>query len=119
MKKWIFPIVLLLMLAACQSPQQEVHYIAKSKHWKAVYHSNTEEGLHLFYLGDHHNLGPLVITVEGTKEAINVADVQVNQEGYYAFTKKESAKLFKHDAKPTIEIEWQSNRETLEVKNQS
>jgi len=109
MKKWLFPLVIVVILVvAYQSPEQEVHYIAKSEHWKAIYHSNGDEGLRLFYLGDHDDLGPLEITIEGTKES---------QDGYYSFTKKESEKMFKREAKPMIHVQWQSESETLEVKN--
>ncbi|KOY83493.1 hypothetical protein I6G82_07100 [Lysinibacillus macroides] len=117
MKKWIFPILMLMLLAACQSPKQEVHYIAKSEHWKAVYHSNAKEGLRLFYLGDDDDLGPLQITLEGTKESLTLDDAQLNKDGYYSFTKKESEKIFKRDTKPEIHMHWQSKNETLEVKN--
>ncbi|WP_036122477.1 hypothetical protein [Lysinibacillus sphaericus] len=118
MKKWLFPLVIVVILVvAYQSPEQEVHYIAKSEHWKAIYHSNGDEGLRLFYLGDHDDLGPLEITIEGTKESQSLSDVQLNKDGYYSFTKKESEKMFKREAKPMIHVQWQSESETLEVKN--
>ncbi|MEY2355962.1 hypothetical protein [Lysinibacillus capsici] len=117
MKKWMFPLALIILLTACQSPKQEIHYIAKSEHWKAIYHSNGEVGLRLFYLGDDGDLGPLEITIEGTKESQNLSDVQLNKDGYYSFTKKESEKIFKRETKPMIHVEWQSEDETLEVKN--
>ena len=66
-EKWMIPLVLVILLTACQSPEQEIHYIAKSEHWKAIYHSNGEVGLRLFYLGDDDDLGPLEITIEGQK----------------------------------------------------
>jgi len=117
MKKWIVPMILLLLLAACQSPDKEVHYIAKSEHWKAIYHSNAEQGLRLYYLGDGYDVGPLQITIEGEKKSRSIIDVQLNKEGYYAFTKKESEKFFKRNAKPIIHMEWQSDSETLDIKN--
>ncbi|WP_155590987.1 hypothetical protein [Lysinibacillus cavernae] len=117
MKKWIVPLVLVILLAACRSPEQEVHYIAKSEHWKAIYHSNAEEGLRLFYLGDNDDLGPLQLTIEGNKESQTLDDIQLNKDGYYSFTKKESERIFKRDAKPMIHMQWQSEVETLDVKN--
>lgn len=117
LKKWILPLVLFILLAGCQSEEQEIHYIAKSEHWKAIYHSNTEEGLRLYYLGDPHDLGPLQITIEGTKITQSLDDAQLNKEGYYSFTKKESEKMFKRDAQPIIHLGWQSKSESLEVKN--
>ncbi|MEK8197976.1 MULTISPECIES: hypothetical protein [Lysinibacillus] len=117
MKKWILPLVLFILLAGCQSEEQEIHYIAKSEHWKAIYHNNTEEGLRLYYLGDSHDLGPLQITIEGTKITQSLDDAHLNKEGYYSFTKKESEKMFKRDAKPIIHMKWQTKSETLEVKN--
>lgn len=117
MKKWIFPMVLVILLTACQSAEQEIHYIAKSEHWKAIYHSNGDEGLRLFYLGDHNDLGPLQITIEGAKESQTLDDAQLTKEGYYSFTRKESEKIFKRDAKPKIQMKWQSENEALDVKN--
>ncbi|MGD2197004.1 hypothetical protein [Lysinibacillus fusiformis] len=117
MKKWIVPMILLLLLTACQSPEQEVHYIAKSEHWKAIYHSNSDQGLRLYYLDEKDDLGPLQITIEGEKESQNIVDVELNKEGYYSFTKKESEKFFKRNAKPIIHMQWLSENETLEIRN--
>jgi len=70
---------MIFVLAACSTNQQEeVHFISKSEHWKAVYHSNTEEGLRIFYLGEEKDLGDLQITIEGSKESITFNDVRVN-----------------------------------------
>jgi len=108
----------MFVLVACSTNQQEeVHYIAKSEHWKAVYHSNTEEGLRLFYLGDEKSLGDLQITIEGSKESITFDDVRVNTDKQFILTKKESAKIYKKDATPIIHIQWQTYKETLEIKN--
>lgn len=117
MKKWIMPMMLVLLLTACQSPEREVHYIAKSDHWKAIYHSNSDQGLRLYYLEDKADLGPLQITIEGEKESQDIVDVQLNKEGYYSFTKKESESFFKQNATPIIHMQWQSESETLEIKN--
>ncbi|QQP14700.1 hypothetical protein FJQ98_12245 [Lysinibacillus agricola] len=118
MKKLCFLILMMFVLVACSTNQQEeVHYIAKSEHWKAVYHSNTEEGLRLFYLGECKDLGDLQITIEGSKESLTIDDARVNIDKQFALKKKESAKNFKKDAAPIIHIQWQSDNETLEVRN--
>ncbi|MEY9976383.1 hypothetical protein [Lysinibacillus sp. RC79] len=118
MKKVCFIILMMFVLVACSTNQQEeVHYIAKSEHWKAVYHSNTEEGLQLFYLGEEKDIGDLQITIEGSKESNSFHDVRVNTDKQFILKKKESAKIFKKDAAPTIHVKWQSHNETLEVRS--
>ncbi|MGE7674413.1 hypothetical protein ACQKMV_12630 [Lysinibacillus sp. NPDC094403] len=118
MKKLCFLILTMFVLVACSTNQQEeVHYIAKSDHWKAVYHSNTEEGLKLFYLGEEQDLGDLQITIGGSKESITFNDVRVNTDKQFILKKRESAKIFKKDAAPIIHIKWQSHNETLEVRS--
>ncbi|MEY9972227.1 hypothetical protein ABH966_002601 [Lysinibacillus sp. RC46] len=118
MKKICFLILMMFVLVACSTNQQEeVHYIAKSEHWKAVYHSNMEEGLRLFYLGEEGDLGGLEITIEGSKESRSYIDYQVNTDKQFILKKKESTKIFKKDAAPIIQIQWQSHNETLEVRN--
>jgi len=108
----------MFVLVACSTNQQEeVHYIAKSEHWKAVYHSNTDEGFRLFYLGEEKDLGDLQITIEGSKESKSFDDVRVNTDKQFNLKKKESAKIFKKDATPTIHVKWQSHNETLEVRS--
>lgn len=109
---------MMFVLVACSTNQQEeVHYIAKSENWKAVYHSNTDEGLQLFYLGEEKDLGDLQITIEGSKESNSFDDVRVNMDNQFILKKKESAKIFKKDAAPTIHVKWQSHDETLEVRS--
>lgn len=109
---------MMFVLVACSTNQQEeVHYIAKSEHWKAVYHSNTDDGLRIFYLGDEQDLGDLQITIEGSKELNAFDDVRVNTDKQFVLKKKESAKIFKKDAAPNIRIQWQSHNENLEVRN--
>ncbi|MEB2282630.1 hypothetical protein LAV73_22135 [Lysinibacillus xylanilyticus] len=118
MKKLCFLILMMFVLVACSTnQQQEIHYIAKSEHWKAVYHSNTDEGLQLFYLGEEGDLGGLEITIEGSIESQNYIDYQVNKDKQLILKKKESAKIFKKDAAPTIHIKWLSHNETLEVRS--
>ncbi|MGE7999741.1 hypothetical protein ACQKOF_13890 [Lysinibacillus sp. NPDC093190] len=118
MKKICFLILMMFVLVACSTNQQEeVHYIAKSEHWKAVYHSNTEEGLQLFYLGEEEDLGDLQITIEGSKESRSYIDFRLNTDKQFILKKKESAKIFKKDTAPTIHIKWQSHNETLEVRS--
>ncbi len=105
---------MMFVLVACSTNQQEeVHYIAKSEHWKAVYHSNTEEGLR-FYLGEEKDLGDLQITIEGSKESTTINDARINTDKQWILTKKESAKMFKKEAAPIIRIQWQSYNVTLE-----
>lgn len=109
--------MMMFVLVACSTNQQEeAHYIAKSEHWKAVYHSNTEEGLRIFYLGEEKDLGDLQITIEGSKQSITFDDVRVNTNKQFILTKKESTKIFKKDAAPMIHIQWQSYKETLEIR---
>lgn len=109
---------MMFVLVGCSTNQHEdVHYIAKSEHWKAVYHSNTDEGFRLFYLGEEKDLGDLQITIEGSKELNSLHDVRVNTDKQFILKKKESAKIFKKDAAPTIHIKWQSYNETLEVRS--
>jgi len=118
MKKLCFLILMMFVLVACSTNQQEeVHYIAKSEHWKAVYHSNTEEGLQLFYLGEEKDLGDLQITIEGSNESKTFDDVRVNMNKRFVLKKKESAKIFKKDAALIIHIKWHSDNETLEVRS--
>lgn len=106
---------MMFVLVACSTNQQEeVHYIAKSEHWKAIYHSNTEEGLRIFYLGEEKDLGDLQITIEGSKESTTINDARINMDKQWILTKKESAKMFKKEAAPIIRIQWQSYNETLE-----
>ena len=85
--------VLVILLTACQSAEQEIHYIAKSEHWKAIYHSNGDEGLRLFYLGDHNDLGPLQITIEGAKESQTLDDAQLTKEGIIHSQEKKARKF--------------------------
>lgn len=109
---------MMFVLGACNTNQQEeIHYIAKSEHWKAVYHSNTDVGFQLFYLGEEKDLGDLQITIEGSKESISFDDVRVNMNKQFILKKKESVKIFKKDAAPTIRVKWQSHNETLEVRS--
>lgn len=109
---------MMFVLVACSTNQQgEVHYIAKSENWKAVYHSNTEEGLQLYYLGEEKDLGDLQITIEGSKEKITFDDARVNMDKQFVLKKRESAKIFKKDAVPIIHIKWHSDKETLEVRS--
>jgi len=118
MKKFCFLILMVFVLAACSTDQQEgVHYIAKSEHWKAVYNSNTEDGLNICYLGENKNLGDLQISIEGAKNSLGMSDVRVNTEGQLTLTKKESEHIFKGDSTPSIHIQWQSYDEILEVQN--
>ncbi|WP_375200654.1 hypothetical protein [Bacillus sp. RS11] len=118
MKKLCFLIMMFFVLAACSTGQQEeVHYIAKSEHWKAVYDSNAEDGLRIFYLGENKDLGDLQISIEGAKNSLGLSDVRVNTEGQLTLTKKESEQIFKEDTSPIIHIQWQSYDETLEVQN--
>ncbi|MFC9540048.1 hypothetical protein ACFTQ7_09225 [Lysinibacillus sp. NPDC056959] len=112
MKKLCFLILMMFVLVACST--KEVHYIAKSEHWKAVYHS---EGLRIFYLGEEKDLGDLQIMIEGSKESITFNDVRVNTDKQFILTKKESTKIFKKDAAPIIHIQWHSDNETLEVRS--
>ncbi|KOP69745.1 hypothetical protein AMS59_22805 [Lysinibacillus sp. FJAT-14745] len=118
MKKICFLILMIVVLVACSTNKQEdVHYIAKSEHWKAVYHSNAEEGLRLFYLGEEQDLGDLQITIEGSEISKIFNDARVNTEKEFSLKKKESARIFKKDAAPTIHVKWQSHNETLEVRS--
>ncbi|MEB2301499.1 hypothetical protein LAV72_17985 [Lysinibacillus xylanilyticus] len=118
MKKLCVLILIMFVLVACSAaPQEEVHYIAKSEHWKAVYHSNTEDGLRIFYLGEEKDLGDLQITITGSKETITIHDTRVNTDKQFILSKKESTKIFKKDAVPIIHIQWQSQNENLEVRN--
>ena len=108
----------MFVLVACSTNhQEEVHYIAKGEHWKAVYHSNTEEGLRIFYLGEEKDLGDLKITIAGSKKSNTFHDVRVNTDKQFILTKKESAKIFKKDTAPIIHIQWQFHNETLEVRS--
>lgn len=109
---------MMFVLVSCSTNQQEeVHYIAKSEHWKAVYHSNTEEGLRIFYLGEEKDLDDLQITIEGSKESITFNDVRVNTDKQFILKKKESAKIFIKDTAPIIHIQWHSDNETLEERS--
>jgi hypothetical protein len=118
MKKLCFLVLVMFVLVACSTNQQEdVHYIAKSEHWKAVYHSNSDDGLRIFYLGEEKDLGDLQITIKGAKESITFDDVRVNTDKQFVLKKKESAKIFKKDATPVIHIRWQSHNEILEVRS--
>lgn len=117
MKKIFYLLLLTVVLLGCSPKQQEVHYIAKSEHWKAVYDSNAEDGLRIFYLGENKDLGDLQISIEGAKNSLGLSDVRVNTEGQLTLTKKESEQIFKEDTAPIIHIQWQSYDETLEVQN--
>jgi len=109
---------MVFVLAACSTDQQEeVHYIAKSDHWKAVYNSKTEDGLKIFYLGENKDVGDLQISIEGAKNSLGMSDVHVNTEGQLTLTKKGSEQIFKGNTTPSIHIQWQSYDEILEVQN--
>lgn len=115
MKKVYLLLLMLVVLAGCGLVNQEVHYIAKSKHWKAVYHSNTGDGLMLIYLGDGQEAGDLQIKIEGKKEGLAVSDARVNEEGKVIIQKKDVKKIFNEDVTPSIQIEWKGQEETLVV----
>lgn len=91
------------VLAACSTGQQEeVHYIAKSEHWKAVYDSNAEDGLRIFYLGENKDLGDLQISIEGAKNSLGLSDVRVNTEGQLTLTKKKVSRFLKRILHPSF-----------------
>ena len=115
MKKVYLLLLLLVVLAGCGLVNKEVHYIAKSEHWKAVYHSNTGDGLMLMYLGDGQAAGDLHIKIEGKKEALNISDERVNEQGKVIIQKKHVKNIFNEDTTPTIQIQWQKQEETLAV----
>ncbi|MET4563053.1 membrane lipoprotein lipid attachment site-containing protein [Lysinibacillus parviboronicapiens] len=116
MKKYYFLLLMMFILSACSGVPQEVHYVAKSEHWKAIYHSNTNEGLQLIYLGDGQGLGDLHINIEAANEALDLSDTRVNRDGKVIIPKKDTAKLFNDSASETmIQISWQSYEEILDI----
>ncbi|KOS68405.1 hypothetical protein AEA09_07440 [Lysinibacillus contaminans] len=115
MKKVYLLLLMLVVLAGCGLVNQEVHYVAKSSHWKAVYHSNTGDGLMLIYLDDGQEVGDIQIKIEGKKEALSISDARVNEEGKIIIQKKDVKKIFNEDTTPTIQIQWQGQEETLVV----
>ncbi|MGN4124922.1 hypothetical protein ACMGD3_07880 [Lysinibacillus sphaericus] len=90
--------------------------MAKSDHWKAIYHSNTNDGLQLIYLGNEQELGDLHISIEGANEALDMLDMRVTRDGKVSIPKKDITKIFNESASETIiQISWQSNEEILDI----
>ncbi|EON72704.1 hypothetical protein [Lysinibacillus sphaericus] len=116
MKKYYCLLLMIFILGACSEGSQEVHYVAKSEHWKAIYHSNTNNGLQLIYLGDELELGDLHINIEGAQDSLDMLDIRVNSDGKVSIPKKDMAKIFNESTSETIiQISWQSNKEILDV----
>lgn len=115
MKKISLLLLLLVVLSACNTEKQEVHYVAKSEHWKAVYHSNTEEGLQLIYLDDIEESGDVQINIEGKKDSLDISHARVNEEGKVIIKKQNVEKIFNQDSTPIITIKGQEQEETLVV----
>ena len=115
MKKISLLVLLLVVLSACNTEKQEVHYVAKSEHWKAVYHSNTEDGLQLIYLDDLEEAGDIQINIEGKKDSLDISHVRVNDEGKVIIKKQDVEKIFNQGPTPSITIKQQEQEETLLV----
>ncbi|MFJ7736629.1 lipoprotein [Lysinibacillus sp. NPDC097287] len=115
MKKITLLLLILIVLAACNTAKQEIHYVAKSEHWKAVYHSNTDDGLQLIYLDDIEEAGDIQINIEGKEDSLDISHARVNKKGKIIIKKKDVEKIFNQDPLPIIHIKRQEQDETLVV----